>query len=162
MSKIFQLLAIIHSQLLIVNCFSQGIDRTWYLGYTYDLVGTQIAGTKIVFDTNDSALVSLHYNDMRISATNTSISDSLGNTLFYTNGVYVANKLDQQMTHGDSLSPGSLTAIYTDLGLGIGEPLFGQDEDKPFASVRYACQYIQNNLAERAPAAIFVKSGVYF
>ena len=55
-----------------------------------------------------------------------------------------------------------VSPLGTDSGINIGEALFGQDEDKPFASIKYACQYIQNNLAARAPAAIFVKSGVYF
>jgi len=55
-----------------------------------------------------------------------------------------------------------VSPLGTDSGIAVGEPLFGQDEDKPFASIRYACQYIQANLPARAPAAIFVKSGVYF
>ena len=55
-----------------------------------------------------------------------------------------------------------VSPLGTDSGINIGEPLFGQDEDKPFASIRYACQYIQANPAARAPAAIFVKGGLYF
>jgi hypothetical protein len=55
-----------------------------------------------------------------------------------------------------------VSPLGTDSGIGVNEILFGQDENQPFASIRYACQYIQANLAARAPAAIFVKSGVYF
>ena len=55
-----------------------------------------------------------------------------------------------------------VSPLGTDSGINGGEALFGQDEDKPFASIRYACQYIQADLAARAPAAIFVKGGVYF
>ncbi len=55
-----------------------------------------------------------------------------------------------------------VSPLGTDSGRIATDPLFGQTQDKPFASVKYACQYIQDDLAARAPATIFVKSGVYY
>jgi hypothetical protein len=50
----------------------------------------------------------------------------------------------------------------TDSGRISGDPLFGQNPDLTFLTIKYACQYIQDNLAARAPATIFVKSGIYY
>lgn len=50
----------------------------------------------------------------------------------------------------------------TDSGRDPLDPLFGQNPDLTFASIRYACLYIQDNLAARAPATIYVKSGTYY
>ena len=50
----------------------------------------------------------------------------------------------------------------TNSGLAPGEVLYGLDQDQPFLTIKYACQYIQADLAARAPATIFVKSGTYY
>ena len=50
----------------------------------------------------------------------------------------------------------------TDSGRNPVDPLFGQNQDLTFASIKYACDYILDNEAARAPATIFVKSGIYY
>jgi hypothetical protein len=74
----------------------------------------------------------------------------------------VAGSVLEWNAFGQSPKVYYVSPLGTDSGINGGEALFGQNEDKPFASIRYACQYIQNNLGARAPAAIFVKGGVYF
>ncbi len=44
---------------------------------------------------------------MNFSLTEGAISDTSGNLLFYTNGCYIANALNNEMYDGDSLNPGS-------------------------------------------------------
>ena len=50
----------------------------------------------------------------------------------------------------------------TDSGRNPLDPLFGQNPDLTFASIRYACDYILDNEAARAPATIYVRSGIYY
>ena len=38
---------------------------------------------------------------------------------------------------------------------------FGGSADTPYASVNYACQYIRGDVAARAPATIFIATGIY-
>lgn len=38
---------------------------------------------------------------------------------------------------------------------------FGLSENTPFRTVRYACEYIQQDLVNRAPATIFIKTGLF-
>lgn len=51
--------------------------------------------------------------------------------------------------------------VYYVSPLGSDAAGYGLTQDLPFASIKYACDYIQADLAARAPATIFVKSGVY-
>ncbi|MCC7246158.1 MAG: PKD domain-containing protein, partial [Saprospiraceae bacterium] len=48
---------------------------------------------------SDNQEIEMEWND-----TNASVSDSLGNLLFYTNGVYINNAIHATMFHGDSIN----------------------------------------------------------
>ena len=82
--------------------YGQELDRCWPMGeeewniphYQANLVFTS---TGIRIDTV--------FRNIKLGATCASISDSLGNMLFYTNGCVVANAIDT-MLNGDSLNPG--------------------------------------------------------
>ena len=54
-------------------------------------------------------------------ATNGYINDSLGNTLFYSNGVYVANALDDTMLNGGDLNPSHYTTSGNQFGLRLAQ-----------------------------------------
>ena len=38
---------------------------------------------------------------------------------------------------------------------------FGESENSPFRTIKYACDYIQSDLITRSPATIFVKTGIF-
>ena len=51
--------------------------------------------------------------------------------------------------------------VTEDATSSVDDTAHGQSMDYAFASLRYACDYIAADLANRAPATIFVKDGVY-
>ena len=86
---------------------AQQHDNIWLFGvngnFMYDWGGC-------VVDFSGNEAVSYDQErDMNIDVTIASMCDSLGNLLFYTNGVYIANHLHEKMENGDSLNPGELT-----------------------------------------------------
>ena len=56
---------------------------------------------------------------------------------------------------------GVVEKIYFVSTQGRDEDGFGFTENSPFRTVAFACEYIQNDLEERAPATIFIKTGIY-
>lgn len=56
---------------------------------------------------------------------------------------------------------GVIEKIYFVSTQGRDENGYGLSENSPFRTVAFACEYIQNNLGERAPATIFIKTGIY-
>ena len=74
-------------------------------------------------------------------------------------------------------SPGQVTKVvndlpsFTDFGVidkvyyvglnGSDTDGFGSTENAPFRTVKYACEYIQQNLGDRAPATVYIKTGVF-
>ncbi|MBL0309048.1 MAG: hypothetical protein IPP77_05030 [Bacteroidetes bacterium] len=96
--------------LLLLLAKGQKNDYVWLSGYDsqtgYSPIWNYYFGTTI-FDFNDSPVsVRRDSLQMNFSATNTSYCDSNGNLLFYTNGIYVANALDEKIENGDSLNAG--------------------------------------------------------
>jgi hypothetical protein len=87
-----------------MNSFSQGRNNLWMLGYYPDPLGKAniefSSGTPVITPVNRS---------IKLSLTLANITDSNGNLLFYSNGAVVANKLDNVMPNGDSLSPATYT-----------------------------------------------------
>ena len=90
---------------------AQHEDEFWLTGYR--------SGPVVTFNTQDStfyAVSTLNFNSspvvikmdspqMRFDATNTSMCDSNGKLLFYTNGIYIANRWDEKIEGSDSLNP---------------------------------------------------------
>jgi len=85
------LIAIIFLTLLPVFGFSQGQADWWYFG---QLAGIHFTGSGPVADTNGA---------LTTSEGNSTISDSYGNLLFYSDGISVWNKNHQQMPNGFGL-----------------------------------------------------------
>jgi len=56
---------------------------------------------------------------MNLQRTNASICDTAGNLLFYTNGIFIANAIHEQMENGDGLNPGQFTDDFAEHGLPI-------------------------------------------
>ena len=96
----------------------QGISNLWLMGY--DCGGPGCGGTNIDFfhGAPDTQTV---YRDMNFRQTSASISDSSGQLLFYTNGVYIANRNNALMLNGDSLNPSDYTNTWRNDGLKISQ-----------------------------------------
>lgn len=121
-------LALFIKKLLVILAFiflmpcsfihGQGISNLWLMGYASGYSG--FGGTNIDFfqGTPDTQYV---YRDMNFRQTSASISDSLGQLLFYTNGVYIANRNNGLMVNGDSLNPSDYTDSWRNDGLKISQ-----------------------------------------
>src|SRR5512138_1355794 len=81
--------------------FCQGFTNIWQLGYDSDTL------PECLIDFSSGAAIASTINrPMSFTATNASICDSSGQLLFYTNGVYVANKNHDTLLNGSGLNPG--------------------------------------------------------
>ncbi len=102
MKVVFLCLILVLSE---VFCFAQGIDNLWMMGYNN-------AGGGFSFDFS-SGVRNIYASPRQMNFTMTSLTycDTLGEVLFYTNGVYVANSQGDTMINGSGLSP----SYYTDV-----------------------------------------------
>ncbi len=97
--------------LIPIYSASQGISNLWMSGYLSGSIYLEFGGTNIDFfngfpDTS-------HVNrSMNIGECNANISDSAGNLLFYTNGVFIANVNNDTMMDGDSLNLYAYSGSY--------------------------------------------------
>jgi hypothetical protein len=91
----------------------QKSDYVWIFGYynSYPNWG----GTKLNFASTIPSTTYVH-QQLNLHCTDAVISDSSGNLLFYTNGMYVANRNFQIMPNGDSINPGDLYNYYGNMG----------------------------------------------
>ncbi len=95
---------------------SQGIDSKWFMGGGCCL--PYFSGIDLDF-TQDTMVISLVQRDMIVAETNGIISDQNGNLLFYTNGIYIANSLNDTMQNGSGLNPGQFTTSRQQNGITI-------------------------------------------
>jgi hypothetical protein len=79
-------------------------DNTWLNGYSSWSTDTLFGGTNMTFNTYPPKILREH-KDMNMRTTNSSFSDQLGNLLTYTNGYYIANRINDTMINGDSINP---------------------------------------------------------
>lgn len=84
--------------------FAQKHDYHWTLGGNNPIL-PQWAGTVIDFTLSPPDIY-YEFKDMHMRQVNASICDNLGNLLFYTNGIYIANTLGEIMENGQGLNPG--------------------------------------------------------
>lgn len=73
-----------------------GFDSSWGFYFGTDVVDFNYSPRQIGYDSLE----------MNFSLTNTSFCDSDGNLMFYTNGVYIANSIDEKIENSDSLNAG--------------------------------------------------------
>jgi hypothetical protein len=90
-------------------------SNIWQLGYYTD--STYL---KCFLDfTNGNPSVSNINRPINFDATNSSICDSNGNLLFYTNGIYIANANHDTMMNGNGLNAGQFATAWEPYGLPI-------------------------------------------
>ncbi|MBL0053102.1 MAG: hypothetical protein IPP29_17150 [Bacteroidetes bacterium] len=96
---------------------AQSYNNLWLMGYgsgsNYGFGGTDMKFTSSAMDT------SYHFREMNFHETNGVITDKNGKLLFYINGEYVANALDDTMKNGQGLKPGWYVDAVTPWGLRI-------------------------------------------
>ncbi|MBK6640348.1 MAG: hypothetical protein IPG39_03510 [Bacteroidetes bacterium] len=96
------------------SAFTQNRNNAWMIGYNYT---QQYPDIGISFQTGNFDTFSV-YRNMQFFLTDASICDTTGNLLFYTNGIYLANKNHDSLMNTQDFNPGYETDYYGDIGLG--------------------------------------------
>ncbi|BDS10713.1 T9SS type A sorting domain-containing protein [Aureispira anguillae] len=91
------------------NAIAQKHDNIW-------LVGNSDPSTQIEFNATSFTIDTINKGGMEAFRAMTSICDSLGNLLFYTNGISVHNHQYQLMQNGDTLNPGPISDSWYNTG----------------------------------------------
>ena len=97
---------------LIQNSFGQGIDNLWLMGYDcchppyFHPMNLDFSTGSLVIDTVQ--------RNMNFRETNGEICDKNGNLLFYSNGFYIANAMNDTMMNGSGINPCYFTTLYSD------------------------------------------------
>ncbi len=103
--------------LSINTLISQKYDYNWMLGSDYYNKNNLI---KLTFD--KTIEVNTVKSNMNFSVSNTTMSDTAGNLLFYSNGCRIFNRNHQLMLNGDKINFGWLRGQSCDSIPGISEP----------------------------------------
>lgn len=114
MKRFFYLFLILF--FLMNNAWGQGVNNLWLMGY--DCCSTLFGGINITFQSGN-LVMTREQRQMNINATNGIICDRNGNLLFYSNGVYVANSINDTMLNGSGLNPSNFTSSHIRYGLTI-------------------------------------------
>jgi len=93
--------------LVFSSLYAQKHDYIWMAGYRSNPVTPNLGGMLIDFNKNPRE-VRVNYRNLDFGTVNTSICDSAGNLLFYSNGCFVAGADDSLLLNGDDISPGEL------------------------------------------------------
>lgn len=91
------------------NAIAQQHDNIW-------LVGSYDPSSQIEFNSTSFTIDTINKGGMNGDRAMTSICDSLGNLLFYTNGIWVNNHQNQLMDNGESLNPGVVADNFRTIG----------------------------------------------
>ena len=94
----------------------QGIDNRWVFGYS--CCAGNFGASDLDFSSGAVNII-LKQRDMNFLETNGIISDGNGDLLFVSNGIYVANALDDTMQNGSGLNPGTYTTAMVSRGLAL-------------------------------------------
>lgn len=100
---------------MMTDLAAQKEDYFWLFGYSSDTSTMEYGGTNIDFNT-DPPDIYYQYREMSMDIANASICDSLGNLLFYTNGIGISNASHELMENGDGLNPSSFREDWVDIG----------------------------------------------
>ncbi len=96
-----------------VFMFGQKFDYIWITGDDNQTLDTTYGGSILDFNYYPPK-ASYHYREHNMFTTNSSICDSTGNLLFYTNGCIIAGANDELLENGYNINPGSSHSLWCD------------------------------------------------
>ncbi len=141
--------------LIPYEIFSQGISNLWLTGYA---CGSRpecgVSATNLFSGFADT----IHSNiSMSFMETNANISDSLGNLLFYTNGVYIANSLNDTMLNGAGLNPAPYTSQNSNYGLRVkqGNLILPMPGNQSKYYLFHETMYLDSTINDYRPLELF-------
>ncbi len=94
-----------------VFAYSQKHDYVWITGDDNQTLDTTYGGSLIDFNFNP-VKATYNYRELNMFTTNSSICDSVGNLLFYTNGCAIAGADDELLENGDNINPGGSHTLW--------------------------------------------------
>ncbi|MFN0175034.1 MAG: T9SS type A sorting domain-containing protein [Saprospiraceae bacterium] len=100
----------------LLSCFpiflyAQKFDHIWVLGNENQTFDTTYGGSLLDFNFRPPK-PTYHFREHNMFTTNSSICDSTGNLLFYTNGCVIAGADDEVLENGDNINPGSSHTLW--------------------------------------------------
>ncbi len=120
--------------------FSQKYDNNWILGYEINGITPNEKLTNISFD--KKVLINIVKSSLSISFSNTTMSDSLGNLLYYSNGCRIFNRNHKLMENGDNITFGRLREILCSAPeIGIRGPQSMMSIQDPYRDSIYYMYY---------------------
>ena len=109
--------------------FSQGINNLWLLGYPG---GGQFGGMNLDFSSGSLVIIEDTTRKMDFNQTNAEICNKNGRLLFYYDGVWISNALNDTMANGSGLNPSAFTTSFANIHNGL--PLVQANLIIPFSS----------------------------
>ena len=94
-------------ELAISPLIAQKHDYIWVTGHGNQFNHPDFGGTIIDFN-NNTVLAYYNHRELNFGSVNSSICDSSGQLLFYTNGCSIAGANDTLLENGDNINPGDL------------------------------------------------------
>jgi len=92
---------------------AQKFDHVWITGNQNDPSNPILGGGLLDFNFSPPQ-TSYHYRELNMYTTNSSICDSAGNLLFYTNGCVIAGADDKILENGEGINPGNAHSLWCD------------------------------------------------
>lgn len=126
-----KLIVILFITLAQIQMFGQGFNHVWLLGNYTSLTGNK---GRMTIDANSYSIVT-EYRKMPFNGTQGNISDANGNLLMSSNGVWIANALNDTMLNGSGINPNGVTSNWPN-----GLPFFANNVFLPYPgdSMKYA------------------------
>jgi Secretion system C-terminal sorting domain len=109
----------------IHNAFSQGKNNLWLLGYQSGQIGPTTSLRANVDFSTGNAVVSPITRKMKLKETQGNISDSNGNLLMSSNGIWIANASGDTMMNGGGLNPNQFTLDWANTSVSSNILVFG-------------------------------------
>lgn len=105
------------------NCFSQGFNHAYLLGYDVALFDTNVTSTKARLHSNNiSDTIIPESRKLSFRAAQSNISDTSGKLILSTNGCWIANADNDTLLNGSGLNPGYFATSWCDSTHGIPFP----------------------------------------
>ena len=103
------------------TCNSQGISNIWMGGYGNWVGAPPYGGWKMDFFSGPP-VITYENRAIDFDYTGSTITDSIGNFLFTTNGIIILNNVNDTMINGTGINPSQYTTWFSNNGLRMWQP----------------------------------------